>query len=576
MPAKGWCNAARKDVSGTALKGLSPFLLYERWFSGAVLMLRMMNKALCVGCLFCLLVLGNTSHANNVSQNIQNVQNAPGVQVGAQFDVLEYLIEGTMLLPVTAIEQAVYPHLGEKKTLEDVERARDALERVYHDAGYLTVLVTIPQQKVDEGVVRLTVTEAPVNRLRVAGSRYFSPGEIKAAVPELAEGNVPHFPAMQKQLASLNRNSDRSITPVLRPGRTPGTVEVDLKVQDRLPLHGSLELDSRQNLNTTLTRLSANVSWDNLWQKQHSLGVTARYTPENPNQAQVFSANYTAPLASGSFLALYGVYSNSNIAAVGTLNVLGKGTILGARYIVPLTGTEKFFHTATLGMDYKDFDQTVNLPGGDGFTGPISYLPFTLGWDGNWIEEGRNTKLGLAANFHVRGLFGSEEEFANRRFQAHSNYMFLRGNLSHTEILYKGWGVTGRASWQVTSSALIPTEQFVIGGVTNVRGYYEVQALGDDSGTAGLEIFTPNFSKRLAESLDSLNLVTFIEAGRVRVRQPLPGQPDGSTLVGTGAGLRLKAWKNLTAELDGAVALKEVGVTKVWDPRVHFLVRQVW
>ena len=542
----------------------------------------MMNKALCVACLFCLSVLANTSHARNVAQNVQNVQdtqnvqNAEGVQGGVQFDVFEYRVEGATLLPVTVVEQAVYAHMGERKTLSDVERARDALERAYHDAGYLTVLVSIPQQKVDDGVVRLTVIEAPVNRLRVAGSRYSSPGEIKAAVPELAEGNVPNFPVMQKQLAGLNRSADRQITPVLRPGRIPGTVEVDLKVKDRLPLHGSLELDSRQNPNTTLTRFSANLSWDNLWQKQHSLGVTARFTPENPNQSQVFSANYTAPLPSGNFLALYGVYSNSDIAAVGTLNVLGTGLILGARYILPLTGTEKFFHTATLGVDYKDFSQIVNLPGGGSFTGPVSYLPFTLGWDGNWLGETRNTKLGLTLNFHVRGLVGSEEEFTNRRFKAQSNYVFLRGNLSHTEILYKGWGVTGRASWQITSSPLIPTEQFVIGGVTNVRGYYEVQALGDDSGTAGLEIFTPNFGKRLAESLDNLNLVTFIEAGRVRVREPLPGQLDEFTLAGTGAGIRLKAWKNLTAELDGAVALKQVGVTNVWDPRVHFLVRQAW
>lgn len=537
----------------------------------------MMNKALSSGCLLCLLLLASSPHAWSAAQNAEDLQKKAAAEPAqAQFDVLEYRIDGATLLPLTLIEQAVYAHMGENKTLADVEKARDALERAYHDAGYLTVLVTIPQQKVDDGVVRLTVTEAPVNRLRVAGSNYSSPGEIKAAVPELTEGNVPNFPVMQKQLAGLNRSADRRITPVLRAGRTPGTVEVDLKVQDKLPLHGSLELDSRQNLNTELTRLSANVSYDNLWQKQHSLGVTARFTPQNPDQSQVFSTNYTAPLPSGNILALYGIYSNSSIAAVGTLNVLGKGVIFGARYIVPLTGTENFFHTATLGVDYKNFDQTVNLLGGGNFGAPISYMPFMLGWDGNWLGDGRNTKLGLSFNFHVRGLVGSEEEFANRRFQAHANYAFLRGNFSHTQTLYKGWGITGRASWQITSQPLIPTEQFVVGGVTNVRGYYEVQTLGDDSGTVGLEIFTPNFAKHLTESLDSLNLVTFIDAGKVRIRNPLPGQLDEFTLAGTGAGLRLKAWKNLTAELDGAVALKQVGVTNVWDPRVHFLVRQAW
>ncbi len=89
-----------------------------------------------------------------------------------------------------------------RKTLADVEKAREALEKAYHGAGYLTVLVSIPQQKVNGGVVRLEVTEAPVDRLRVVGSRYYSLGEIKAAAPELAEGKVPNFNDMQKQLAA--------------------------------------------------------------------------------------------------------------------------------------------------------------------------------------------------------------------------------------------------------------------------------------------------------------------------------------------------------------------------------------
>ena len=125
---------------------------------------RMTKIALWVSCVLCLIGLMPLPYA--YAQN-------------AQFDVFEYRVEGATLLPVALIEEAVYPHLGEQKTLDDVERARDALERAYHAAGYLTVLVTIPQQKVEEAVVRLAVTEAPVKRLRVVDSRYFSPADIK-------------------------------------------------------------------------------------------------------------------------------------------------------------------------------------------------------------------------------------------------------------------------------------------------------------------------------------------------------------------------------------------------------------
>lgn len=520
---------------------------------------RILSKALRAGYVFCLVGWMSLSHAQN-----------------AQFDVFEYRIDGTTLLPVTVVEQAVYPYMGENKTLEHVEQARDALERVYHSAGYLTVVVNIPQQKVEDGVVRLAVTEASVKRLRVVDSRYFSPADIKAAVPEVAEGNVPNFPEMQKQLAGLNRSADRRVTPVLRAGKTPGTVEVDLKVKDQLPVHGSIELNSRQIPNTTLTRLSANVSWDNLWHRQHSLGLTGLITPENPDQSKVFSANYTMPVPSGGFLALYSVYSKSDVASLGTLNVLGNGVIVGARYILPLPGTEKFFHTATLGVDYKNFGQAVNLIEGGSFNTPVSYMPFTVGWDGNWVGKSRTTRLGLSLNFHVRGLVGDDEEFAAKRFKARSNYIFFRGNFSHTETMRQGWGFTGRASWQIAAQPLINNEQSIVGGVTTVRGYFEVAALGDDSATGGLELFTPNYAAYLHQAIEEFRLLTFIDGGTVRVQQPLPGQRDHFDLAGTGMGFHLKGWKGLSADFAGAVALEDAGRTKAGDKRVHFLVRQAW
>lgn len=502
----------------------------------------------------------------------------PGVshaQDTQQFDVFEYRVEGTTLLPVIVVENAVYPHLGENKTLADVEKAREELEKAYHGAGYLTVLVSIPQQKVDSGVVKLAVTEAPVDRLRVVDSRYFSLGAIKAGAPELAEGNVPHFPQMQDELAALNRSGDRRITPVLRPGKTPGTVEVDLKVEDKLPLHGNVEVNNRYSQDTTPTRVTASLRWDNLWEKQHSLGLTLQTVPENPDESRVFSASYTWPLASGDYVAFYGVKSDSDVAAVGTLNVVGKGVILGARYIRPLRGSNDFFHTATLGADHKNLTQSVNLIGSGGFNTPITYMPFTLGWDGTWLGEGRSTKLGMALNFHLRGLVGDEQQFADKRFKGRSGYAYLRGSASHSESLTGGWGVNARASWQLTGQPLISNEQFGIGGVDTVRGYLESAAMGDKGIALSLEAATPNFAKRLSDSLDDVHLLAFIDAGRVSVLAPITAD-DHFTLAGAGIGVRLKGGRGASAALDWAVALKAMGNTRRSDSRVYFKLGYEW
>lgn len=496
----------------------------------------------------------------------------------ARFDILEYRVEGTTLLPTIAVENAVYPHLGEGKGLTDVEQARESLEKAYHAAGYLTVLVTIPQQRVNEGLVRLTVTEAPVDRLRVTDSRYFLPSDIKAAAPELAEGNVPNFQDMQTELAALNRSPDRRVTPVLRPGKTPGTVEVDLKVQDSFPLHGSLELNDRYSPDTSRTRASASIRWDNLWGKQHSVGLNVQTAPGEPSESQVFSLNYTWPLRGGDFLAFYGVKSDSDVAAVGTLNVVGRGTILGARYIRPLPGSASHYHSAVFGVDYKDFDQAVNLIGSGGFNTPIKYLPFTIGWDSTWLAEQRTTRAGVSFNFHLQGLVSDEQEFADKRFKGRPAYVYLRGNFAEERTLENKYGLTVRGSWQVAGQPLISNEQFAIGGVDTVRGYLESAALGEKGLALSIEGSSPNLASQvpwLKDSPGTLRAIAFLDAGHVRVKDPITAT-DRFSLASLGLGLRLEASKGLDASLQWAYPLKPVGNTARGDHRFHFSVAYNW
>ncbi|MCL5059407.1 MAG: ShlB/FhaC/HecB family hemolysin secretion/activation protein [Candidatus Thermoplasmatota archaeon] len=507
-----------------------------------------------------------------------------------RFDLFEIRVEGNTVLPALLIERAVYPSLGEKKGIQDVEAARAALEKLYQDNGYLTVLVDIPEQEVKNGVVRLRVTEGRVERLRVTGSRYFSLGRIREKTPDLAEGSVPYFPDVQKQLAAVNRGGDRRVTPVLRPGRSPGKVEVDLKVDDRLPLHGSVELNDRYSANTTRTRLNANMRYDNLWQREHSLSLGVQTAPQEPAESTVFSATYVWPTDKGNYLAAYGVISESDVAALGDVNVIGKGRIAGLRYIVPLRARSGYFHTLTLGADYKDFSETVSLTATDNDTPvatntPISYLPFSLGYEGTVQGERSTTQLAALLNFSVRGLADETvecvpgvflNEFACKRYLGKANYAALRLDLKHTRRFENGWSLFGRVGGQTASGPLISNEQFIAGGVYTVRGYTESAASGDDGLTGGLELRTPSLARQASERLDELILYAFAEGASLRIREPLPGQTDRFDLLAAGLGLRFKGRGGVSGSLDLAYPFEEAGQVEAGDGRVHFRLGMEW
>ena len=173
--------------------------------------------------------------------------------------IKQYRVVGAHHLTKAEIEEAVYPFLGPGRGPEDVEQARAALEKAYQTKGFQTVSVQVPPQQGARGIVVIKVVESPVGRLRVRGSRYYSLSKIKESAPSLAEGTVPNFEEVTRDIVSLNRWPDRRITPSLKAGVIPGTVDVDLTVSDTLPLHGSVELNNRYSADTTPLRLNASL-----------------------------------------------------------------------------------------------------------------------------------------------------------------------------------------------------------------------------------------------------------------------------------------------------------------------------
>lgn len=519
-----------------------------------------------------------------------------------QFDILEYVVNGNSVLTVTEIEKAVYPFLGEHRSIADVENARTALEKSFHDAGYLTVFVTIPEQEVNAGVVQLEVLEGKVERLNVVGSKYYSLGKIKQRVTEFKEGNVPHFPTVQKQIATVNINSDRVVAPVLRPGKSPGMVEVDLKVDDKLPLHASMELNDRYSPNTTKTRLSGNLRYDNLWQRDHSFSFGFQVTPEKTDEVKVLSATYVIPYA-GDYFATYAVVSDSNISAVGDLNVIGKGNILGLRYIHPMPSPVKSYnHNLTLGVDYKDFKQNTITQGSDTDSNPITYLPFLIGYTGNLVTPESTTKLDLNLNFATKALVNDENQFATRRSFAHANYSFLRGQLEHTYTLPRQWQWYGSIGGQATSDHLISNEQYFLGGLDTVRGFMESSALGDVGVNFTTELRTPPLQKYAGSWVKDLRVLAFYDYGLARTWDPDVNHKDPNELDNLystieryivssyGLGLDMKGERGLFMRLDFATVLqsnwiihnghiapsKPAGIAESGDTRLHFRVGFDW
>lgn len=485
-------------------------------------------------------------------------------------DIWEYRVEGNTLLPKDLVARILDPYLGVARKVDDTYKAAKALEVAYRNNGFPTVYVSVPDQDVVDGVVKLEVTEAKVRRVTIAGSRYFTLSGIRATVPSLKEGEVLHVPSLQSDLQRANqKNRDLKVVPVITQGPTEESIDVELSVADEAPLHGGISVSNYNTESTTPTRLSMELSYGNLWQADHEFGLQAQTSPENEEEVKVLAASYTMPISDkGAKLAMYAVSSDSEIAAVTDVNVLGEGAIFGVRYVDPFLQSGRAVHSYSVGFDYKDFDENLLLKDDTSLKTPISYMSWSALYNYYGQKDMLITAFNTGVTFGVRDVFNDGGEFNEKRSEATPNFALFNADLTQTWTLPASWKLRCRLRGQLSDSPLVSNEQFSAGGVATVRGYYEAQIQGDYGGIANLEIETPNFADGWP-GFNGMSLLWFYDAARLRVRDPAADQEDDFKVESSGFALKLQMLDVIKVNVSSGYALREAGLIEEGNVRTR-------
>ena len=516
---------------------------------------------------------------------------ASAASTGAErrVDIEAYDVDGNTKLDEETIETAVYPFLGPDRVREDVDGARQALQRAYQTAGYQSVVVEIPPQNVTNGIVKLHVVEAPVGRLRVVNSRYYLPSEIRARVPSLQEGSVPNFSDTQQEITDLNRLPGEQVSPLLKPGKVPGTVDVDLQVKDQLPVHASAELNNDHSTGTEPLRTVATVRYDNLWQLGNSISATWLRAPQNVKSGQVFAGSYLAPIWGSPWsLLVSGYTSNSLVNSLGGTGVLGNGYSISAHGILSLPPLGEFGDTLNFGISFNHFLENTSFS----LSAPCvkalyygscqtdEYAPIEATYQLSRASKTSATDISIGLTAGIRGLGSSPAEFNSTRAYATANFIHVNLDVTQTQSLGDDFQAIFHFAGQGSDQPLIPTEEFAVGGLTSVRGYLQSEAVGDDGILGSIEFRSPSIGSWFGSFIDDWRFFVFGDSGFDWVEDPLPsvavGQPSQKSafhLYSTGLGTRFQLFTYVSGNVDVAVPLTKGPTTKAYEPVTSFSVK---
>jgi len=518
------------------------------------------------------LILGVLLSAAAIAHAAEEAGNPIG-----RFEIIRFEVDGNTLLQPEALRTLLAPFAGKEREFSHVQRALEALEAAYHERGYKLVQVVLPEQELNQGVVRLRVVEARIGTVTVAGNQFVDAANVRRSLPGLREGEVPLVEDISASLRMANENPAKKTTLNLQSGERDGIVDATLKVQDERPWSLGLSLDNGGQPATGSHNIGLFYQHANIAGLDHVLTLQYQTTVEKPSRVGVYGLGYHIPLYGlGDSIDLFGSYSDVDsgtvLAGLVNLNISGKGTVLGARYNQTLARRGEYDARLIYGIDHKSYQTDLQLLGGPRQSfGDVTLHPLSLTYTGNWTPGTSALAYYLSAVQNLAGGDkGNNADFRAARSGAPASYRLLRFGASVSHAFNGDWRLRLAFNGQQTPDPLVSGEQFGAGGASSVRGYREREISNDSGYYASAEVYTPNLCAGVDWNGAQCRALGFIDGARLTRNSPQPGEQVRDAISSIGVGLRVTLQKQLGLQLDLAHAMARAGTTAAGDNRLHF------
>ena len=476
-------------------------------------------------------------------------------QEGPRFAIRGYQVEGNTLLPQEQISLAVMPFTGPQSSFDTIQLALEALEKAYLKAGYGAVKIEVPEQDLQEGVVKLTVVEARLDRITVEGNKLRSEDNIRRSLPALVTGQVVNLDALQANLDLANDSFSKYTGVTFRQSESSVQTDAVVRISDDDPIRFLMSLDNTGSVASGRYRLGFSFLHSNLFDRDHTLSVQWLTSPTRFSKVAILGLGYRIPLYAmgGDSLDFTLGYSNVDSGQIDLFSVSGSGRIIGARYNQRIKPIGEWQHKLSYALDQRTYDSSITAtPGGTSLVPDLQVRPIGITYSGNM----RNAQRDLAASVTLSrnlpgGTKGSTAAFNQPGGRAGSDAAFttLRYSANVTERLSTNWSLRGAIQGQYSTDLLISGEQFGVGGAESVRGFAERAIAGDRGVRIGLEAWGPDFGPRTGLAELRLQPIAFFDAGWVRYNLA-PGTVTAQSIASVGLGLRGSWARSASFKLD--------------------------
>lgn len=439
-----------------------------------------------------------------------NIDISKGKQENPEFFVNKIVVSGNTVIKEKKLKKMTRSLEGKKIRINDLIDLCNQITNYYQKRGYITSRAKLLTQRVDNGLVEITIDEGKYGDIEVNGNKwakakYLNNILISNGVHKDAVLNVDN---LQRSIGEINNKAYIKGNIIINKTKTPDLHDIVLEVKDRLPLNFSVDWNNLGNELTGQQRTFLKLSYDNLTGYGDSL-----YGGTILGQGNIGAvAGYNIPIGKkGTQLTLgYSFYNVEYGGIYRDIGLKGNWQNYSIGLIQPILRKGKWSVDSSLNFDICDVKQSMN------YIENLSTEKLRV------LRAGIYTKRNDNNGFWASGIQVSNGlpilDATGDLGYGSSNFVKVSANLNRIQVLPKKCMALLSINGQYTPNNLLSPEKIALGGY-NLRGYETASIVGDVGLFGTLELRTPVpflrriLSERLKPYEDNIKMGYFYDFG---------------------------------------------------------------
>ncbi|MGL6341376.1 MAG: ShlB/FhaC/HecB family hemolysin secretion/activation protein [Waterburya sp.] len=469
--------------------------------------------------------------------------------------VKKFEIIGSTVFTPEQLAAVLKPYSLRRLSFTELLAAQEAIDRLYFENGYITSGTILPPQKLENGIITIEVVEGSVEEINITGLNRLNAGYVRDRLKIATNAPLKKdklLNALQLlQLDPLIKNLAAELTA----GTRKGSSILELELQEADPFDVTLSFDNFRAAAVGTDRRNIKLTHRNLLGFGDRLSVGYLNT-DGSNSLD--NLNYTLPINPHNGTLDFRLnYTDSEIitSPFDRFDIESENINYEFTYRQPLI--QKPTENVAVGITFAKSNSESTVRGqpaqlsrgaeSDGIT-DTSVIRFFQEYTSRDADE----VLAFLSEFSLGiNALGAT---SNDNGQPDSKFLAWRGQAQYLKLLNPTFTLLLRSDLQLANDALVPTEQFSLGGGLNVRGYRQDALLADNGWFNSVEVRATIVS--IPKWKTSLQLTPFVDFGAVWNSDDL--ELEANTLVSTGIGLRLQISDDCTSHLDWGIPLVDL------------------